>query len=79
MGKEVDKSNLGYLDLGFQYKLAKYFIEEPRFFEDLASIINPNAFTDSLLRTFVGTIKDYYLKTYLRNLQNLKKMKIKKK
>ncbi len=65
MGKEVDKSNLGYLDLGFQYKLAKYFIEEPRFFEDLVSIIDPNAFTDSLLRTFVGTLKDYYMKNGL--------------
>ena len=62
MGKTIDKSNLGYLDLGFQYKLAKYFVEEPRFFEDLVSIVDPNAFTDSLLRTFVGTIKDYYQK-----------------
>jgi replicative DNA helicase len=62
MGKAIDKSNLGYLDLGFQYKLAKYFVEEPRFFEDLVSIVDPNAFTDPLLRTFVGTIKDYYLK-----------------
>lgn len=60
MGKEVDKSNLGYLDLGFQYKLSKYFVEEPKFFEDISTIIDPNAFTDSLLRTFVGTIKDYY-------------------
>ena len=62
MGKLVDKSNLGYLDVSFQYKLAKYFVEEPHFFEDLVSIIDPNAFTDSLLRTFVGTLKDYYLK-----------------
>ena len=62
MGKLVDKSNLGYLDVSFQYKLAKYFVEEPHFFEDLVSIVDPNAFTDSLLRTFVGTLKDYYLK-----------------
>lgn len=65
MGKEVDKSNLGYLDLGFQYKLTKYFVEEPRFFEDLASIVDPNAFTDSLLRTYVGIVKDYYQKNGL--------------
>lgn len=65
MGKQIDKSNLGYLDVGFQYKLAKYFVEDSKFFEDLVSIVDPNAFTDSLLRTFVGTIKDYYLKNGL--------------
>ena len=62
MGKLVDKSNLGYLDISFQYKLAKYFVEEQKFFEDLVSIIDPNAFTDSLLRTFVGLLKDQYQK-----------------
>ena len=65
MGKLVDKSNLGYLGVDFQYKLAKYFVEDSKFFEDLVSIIDPNAFTDSLLRTFVGTVKDYYLKNGL--------------
>jgi hypothetical protein len=60
VGKQLDKSNLGYLDLEFQYKLVKIFVEEPRFFEDIASIVDQNAFTDALLRTFVGTIKDYY-------------------
>lgn len=65
MGKTVDKTNLGYLDLSFQYKLAKYFVEDSRFFEGILSIVDPNAFTDSLLRTFVGTIKDYYLKNGL--------------
>ena len=65
MGKQIDKSNLGFLDVSFQYKLAKYFVEDSKFFEDLVSIVNPNAFTDSLLRTFVGTIKDYYLKNGL--------------
>lgn len=65
MGKTIDKSNLGYLDLNFQYKLAKYFVENPRYFEGILSIVDPNAFTDSLLRTFVGTIKDYYLKNGL--------------
>lgn len=60
MAKTIDKSNLGYLDISYQYKLAKYFVEEPKFFEDLVNIIDPNAFTDSLLRTFVGVIKDHY-------------------
>lgn len=62
MGKQIDKSSLGYLDINFQYKLAKYFVEDSKFFEGILPIVDPNAFTDSLLRTFVGTIKDYFLK-----------------
>lgn len=62
MAKTLNKTNLGYLDVGFQYKLVKIFIEDSKFFEDLVSIIDQNAFTDQLLRTFVGTIKDYYAK-----------------
>lgn len=62
MGKAIDKSNLGYLDVDFQYKLAKCFIEEPHFFSEISNIVDQNAFTDSLLRTFVGTLKDYYYK-----------------
>ena len=62
MGKAIDKSTLGYLDIDFQYKLAKCFIEEPHFFGEISTIVDQNAFTDSLLRTFVGTLKDYYYK-----------------
>lgn len=62
MGKVIDKSTLGYLDVEFQYKLAKCFIEDPHFFGEVSTIVDQNAFTDSLLRTFVGTIKDYYYK-----------------
>ena len=60
MGKAIDKSTLGYLDIEFQYKLAKCFIEDHHFFSEVSSIVDQNAFTDSLLRTFVGTLKDYY-------------------
>lgn len=60
MEKKLDKSNLGYLGVDFQYKLVKAFVEDQTFFEDIASIVDQNAFTDALLRTFVGTIKDYY-------------------
>ena len=62
MGKAIDKSTFGYLDVDFQYKLAKCFIEEPHFFSEISNIVDQNAFTDSLLRTFVGTLKDYYYK-----------------
>ena len=62
MGKAIDKSTLGYLDMDFQYKLAKCFIEEPHYFSEISTIVDQNAFTDGLLRTFVGTLKDYYFK-----------------
>ena len=62
MRKQLDKSNFGYLDIDFQYKLAKIFVEDSKFFEDVASIVDQNAFTDALLRKFVGTLKDYYSK-----------------
>lgn len=62
MGKTVDKSNLGYLGIDFQYKLVKYFIEDRNFFNEISNIVDQNAFTDTLLRIFVGTIKDYYNK-----------------
>lgn len=65
MGRQIDKSNIGYLDIDFQYKLAKIFVEDSKFFESVASIVDQNAFTDSLLRKFVGTIKDYYSKESL--------------
>ena len=60
MAAKIDKNNFGYLDITFQYKLVKIFVEEPKFFEDIASIVEQNAFSDPLLRTFVGNIKDYY-------------------
>ena len=49
-GKHLDKNNLGYLGIDFQYKLAKIFVEDSKFFEDVAPIVDQNAFNDSLLR-----------------------------
>lgn len=60
MGKPIDKSTLGYLDIDFQYKLVKCFVEDSKFFGEVSGIVNQNAFSDPLLRTFVGTLKDYY-------------------
>ena len=58
--QQIDKSNFGYIGIEFQYKLTKFFIEESNFFGDMVSIIDPNAFTDSILRKFVGILKDKY-------------------
>ena len=60
MNKPVDKTQLGYLGTDFQYKLAKCFVEEPGYFQSIYSVVEPNAFTESSLRQFVGTLKDYY-------------------
>ena len=65
MGKELDKGKLGYLGIDFQYKLVKHFIEDHNFFEEICDIVDQNAFTDSLLRIFVGTIKDLHRKENL--------------
>ena len=62
MGKSINKNNLGYLDVEFQYKLVKCFIEDPKFFGEVSTIVDQNAFTEQLLRTFVGTLKDYFIK-----------------
>jgi len=62
MAKTVDKTNLGYLGVEFQYKLAKCIVEDVTFFPENSNIIDQNAFTESLLRTFVGTVRDYYNK-----------------
>lgn len=61
--KHIDKNNLGYLGIEFQYKLAKIFVEEADFFRDVVTIVDQNAFNDSLLRTFIGLLKDYYSKS----------------
>lgn len=60
--RTIDKSNLGYLGSDFQFKLVKYLIEDENFFNQISNIVDQNAFTDPLLRTFVGTVKDYYIK-----------------
>ena len=60
MGKAINKNNLGYLDIEFQYKLVKCFIEDPKFFSEVSTIVDQNAFTEQILRTFVGTLKDYF-------------------
>lgn len=59
--QKIDKTNLGYLDVSYQYKLVKYFIEDSSFFESIVTIVDPNAFTEPSLRNFVGIIKDKYL------------------
>lgn len=58
--KTINKDNLGFLGVDFQYKLIKAFVEEPGFFKELYPIVNQNVFSEPLMRTFVGTLKDYF-------------------
>jgi len=58
--EQIKKNDFGYLGTDYQFKLSKIFLEEPKFFEDLSSIVNQNAFTEPHLRFIVGIIKDYY-------------------
>ena len=57
-----DRNNLEYLGSEFQYRLIKSFIEDQPFFKDLNSVIDQNMFSETYLRTIVGTMKDYYNK-----------------
>lgn len=59
--QKIDKTNLGYLGVDYQYKLVKYFIEDTGFFDGIVNIVDPNAFTEPSLRNFVAIIKDKYL------------------
>jgi RecA/RadA recombinase len=61
-GSTLNRSNLGYLGVDFQYRLISAFFIEPSFFTDLNMIIDQNMFTDKYLRGIVGSIKEYYKK-----------------
>lgn len=62
MAKNNSRDNLGYLGVDFQYRLAKAFIEDKKFFTSINNIVNQNMFTEPNLRTFVGVLKEYYEK-----------------
>lgn len=60
---KIQKDNLGFLGVDYQYKLVSAFVQDKKYFEDLYNIIEPNAFTESCLRGIVGVMKDYYDKS----------------
>ncbi len=55
-----DRKDLGYLGEDFQYKLVHTFMEEKEFFKDIHNIVDQNMFTDPILKTIVGVMKEYY-------------------
>jgi replicative DNA helicase len=58
--EKIDKTKLGYLGAEFQYRLVKMFIEEPKYFEKMESIIDQNMFTENSLRNIVRIMKDEF-------------------
>ena len=61
MGK-INKNNLEYLGVDFQYRLIKAFIEDQGFFRDFNQVVDQNMFTETYFRTIVGIMKEYYQK-----------------
>lgn len=58
--EKIDKTKLGYLGAEFQYRLVKMFIEEPKYFEKMESIVDQNMFTENSLRNIVRIMKDEF-------------------
>lgn len=60
MAAKLEKQNMGFLGAEYQYRLVSAFIEDAKFFRDIYSVIEQNAFTEQCLRSIVGIMKDYY-------------------
>lgn len=59
---EDKRSDLGFLGVDFQYRLAHHFMDDKKFFRDVSEIVDNNMFTDPNLKKFVGALRDYYRK-----------------
>jgi replicative DNA helicase len=59
---KINKENLGYLGLDFQYRLILQILSDRKFAQSILEIISPNYFEDSYVRIIVATIKDAYEK-----------------
>jgi replicative DNA helicase len=59
---KINKDNLGYLGLDFQYRLILQILTDRKFAQSILEIINPNYFEDSYMRIIVATIKDAHEK-----------------
>ena len=57
---KIEKRTLGFLGADYQYRLVSSFVEDGKFFKDIYSVVEQNAFTEPCLRGIVGVMKDYY-------------------
>lgn len=74
----LNKEDLGYLGIDFQYAVLRALIEDPELLQHTYKFIDQNVFSDPYLRRIVGSLKDYFkainmtpsykeLKTYMRS------------
>lgn len=56
----INKNNLGYLGLDFQYRLIQQILVDRKFGESILGILQPNYFEDSFLRTASLKISENY-------------------
>ena len=56
----INKDNLGYLGVDFQYRLIQQILVDRKFGESIIDILKPNYFEDSFLRTASLKIADNY-------------------
>lgn len=59
---KINKDNLGYLGLDFQYRLILQILTDRKFAQSILEIISPNYFEDTYMRIIVATIKDAHEK-----------------
>lgn len=59
---KINKDNLGYLGLDFQYRLIQQILTDRKFAKTIIDLISPNYFEDTHLKVIVATIKDAYEK-----------------
>ena len=75
---EINKENLDYRGIDFQYAVLKTLIEQPELLRNIYKFLDQNTFSDPYLRMIVGAMKDYYkdiqmtptygeLKSYMRS------------
>ena len=60
MEKRKEVKDLGYLGREAQLKIVKALFEDPKLFNEIYPVIEPNYFSEAALRTIVGLLKDYY-------------------
>lgn len=59
---KINKDNLGYLGIDFQYRLVLQILTDRKFGQSILDLVSPNYFEDSYVRIIVGVIKDAYEK-----------------
>jgi replicative DNA helicase len=59
---KINKDNLGYLGIDFQYRLVLQILTDRKFGHSILDLVSPNYFEDSYVRIIVGVIKDAYEK-----------------